>query len=328
MAVVANDDGDEALSGVVTFARPGEPPEVDAALEDAGGGRFVGAVDGLDPSAAYQVTATLYEGDEAVDERSEVIDLGGGAATGIVDSKVRARSRKGAAGLRAITTTAWDVADRTPALSTRVAAGGEVVADWEVDESPAGVARDFKARLSFDGDPAEAEAPYAATVRALDGGGNEVEQVDVFVEVVEDKNGVLIITRLATDDTAFEGAELYLYRADGNEFEVGFAASGPGAGDVARAELTFDEPFEDPPPQENPVGLDFNAAYHRFQRNIAAAYDAVVEDQLSVEQNMHGDDGEVVEEVTFTGQAGLAKYKNGRVAQKSSGMVMPTRSLL
>lgn len=260
--------------------------------------RFRTATDGASADGfayAYGFTYTHPEDDESEFSISAQATVGSTpGAAGVVRSRLRQKKN---GDLKHV---AWTIdADPGAAHALEVAIYDEVTGEdlLIVDgDTPSFSARYFEAAaLDFDGDPTGTPFSLTLSARGADGGTLGTHRVD-------------IPSLAATQDIDLSGWDAIDAGAlgiaiDGTTATVTVSSTGGETGAIQALELTFDEPFEGPAPQENPLQVDFSADVHtRVQ--TAALTDTQATGDLGVDVAFYDGNDDIIEAVGWTGVIG------------------------
>jgi len=275
---------------------------------------------------AYQVETRILDADGVVqDFRSEQLEINAeGADDGFVSSKLKARK---SGGYRLVTITSSSDAETFASNTVEIYQGDEVVYFSE-GAAPVNVGRDFSHQnLAFDG--SIYGSSYPVTLFFYDNEGFPVYTLQTVIEGVKDQDGPQSFALdFGPEDTGFEDGLLTLTRTDesGENWDISLALTGDQAGSVDTSELTFDEPFEGPVPQENPIELNFDGQVQKFVNTFDTPVDLDASD-LTFIQTLITEEGEVLEEIQYTGPVG-AVYKSGKGTRSSASNTSTSAKLL
>lgn len=275
---------------------------------------------------SYQVETRILDADGIVqDFRSEQMEINAeGADDGFVTSKLKARN---SGGYRLVTITSSSDAETFASNTVEIYQGDEVVYSSE-GAAPVNVGRDFSYQnLSFDG--SIYGSSYPVTLSFLDEEGFLFYSMQAYVEGVTDEEGTQTFALdFGPEDTGFEDGLIAFTRTDdsGENWDLAVALTGDQAGSVASVELTFDEPFDGPVPQENPIELEFDGQVQKFVDTFETPVDLDTSD-LTYIQTLITEEGEVLEEIQWTGPVG-AVYKSGKGTRSSASNTSTSAKLL
>lgn len=271
-------------------------------------------VDGsADPSGfAYQMAVSLTEGGATLDSLSQTITASADApVSGIIKDKI---SQKRNGDLKHVVITRSSEPGGAAGLDSAIVDGdtGGVVLE-AVGDAPIATSRAFDA-AAFGFDDSPAGNSYAFTLTARDSTGATIGTPGtgtmVFATDGTPKQTTIKLGGETSMDVIVENLEDEDETQD-NPVRVGAGVSGPGAGTVASLELQFDEPFEGPTPQENPLTLEFSCEQQRWV-HTASISDGVPTSGFEIDTLLLDEDGSLIEQLVWDGDFGDRQFSNGK----------------
>jgi len=249
---------------------------------------------------AYDLALALDHAGEEADSRTGDLGLDAAPGNGLYRMQIRSRNDSTTVLTRMITESDTQNADQTLSVVLKGADSDTVVTDVLHDAPIAREAQfDFEP-VGFDDVPV---GPYSVTLTMRDADGGTVgEPVSVSYEHVGEDGA----TSAHFD---WSGAsQALVVDTTGSEISGHVSLTGEKATAVHSVEMQFEEPFEGPSPQENPIELSFA---REFQKWVFKDPATGVEEDFSATIELFNADGESVDDVGLTTGMGSTVNRNG-----------------
>lgn len=252
-------------------------------------------------SEGYAYSYEIYISDTDETLSGEVTLRSDERAAGIVSSQLK---QKNNGDLKHVVWTLDNEPDATHALDVAIydAATGEDLLILDGD-TPIYQARYFEADVAqaFDADPAG--SAYDVTLVGYDADGRTVGSFDQTWTFTDGWNAGSELPQDASLSEGWEGTRGILNATIGGDdtLEMYAALTGARSQDIVTIEVQFNEPFEGPTPQENPLQLTFSGDFQKWVQTTELT-DSQATGELEVDATFYDAEDSTVESLTWSGE--------------------------